>query len=114
MQESVLFGYFAVAKQNSITMRKNSHFSGQQYYENVTLLEDFEDTMTASHDGVYGSPMKVEFISLHDDGGVTSVEDVGVSDTTVRYFNLQGLEVEKPQCGIYVELSNGRSRMVKL
>lgn len=83
-------------------------------YENVMLLEDFEGTMTASHDGVYGSPMMVEFIPLHDDGGVTSVEDVGVSDTTVRYFNLQGLEVEKPQCGIYVELSNGRSRMVKL
>lgn len=40
MQESVLFGYFAVAKQNSITMRKNSHFSGQPLYGQVTKLLD--------------------------------------------------------------------------
>lgn len=82
-------------------------------YGYITLLEDFEGTITASHDGAYGSPMMVEFIPLHG-GDLTSVEGVGISDASVRYFNLQGLEVEKPQCGVYVEVSNGKSRMVKL
>lgn len=40
MQESALFGYLAVAKQNSITMRKNSHFSGQPLYGQVIKLLD--------------------------------------------------------------------------
>jgi len=40
LQESVLFGYFGVAKQNSITMRKNSHFSGQPLYGQVIKLLD--------------------------------------------------------------------------
>lgn len=106
-------GYIMPGNVNIVPIGKFTFEPGISYGK-ITLLEDFEGTMTASHDGVYGSPMMVEFIPLHDDGGVTSVEDVGVSDTTVRYFNLQGLEVEKPQCGIYVELSNGRSRMVKL
>lgn len=40
MQESVLLGYFAVVKQNQITIRKNSHFIGQPLFGQVIKLLD--------------------------------------------------------------------------
>lgn len=50
MQESALFGYLAVAKQNSITMRKNSHFSGQPLYGQVIKLLDKSKTLQFSRE----------------------------------------------------------------
>ena len=50
MQESVLFGYFAVAKQNSITIGKNCHFSGQSHYCQVIKLLDKSNVLQFSRE----------------------------------------------------------------
>lgn len=42
----------------------------------------------------------------------TSVDELEVSDSAARYYNLQGVEVEKPVNGLYIRVANGKSEKV--
>lgn len=42
----------------------------------------------------------------------TSVAEIETSEDNVRYYNLQGVEVEKPVNGLYIRVANGKSEKV--
>ena len=42
----------------------------------------------------------------------TSVAEIEAADGTARYYNLQGVEIEKPAKGLYIRVANGKSEKV--
>lgn len=52
-------------------------------------------------------------VAIHAGTGITAVSDVCVeSDNSVKYYNLQGLEVENPTKGLYIRTINGKSEKI--
>lgn len=45
---------------------------------------------------------------------LSGIESVEVKDNAVRYFNLQGVEVENPKAGIFVKVADGKATKVAI
>lgn len=96
-----------------------NYFTNPKFYEVVTV-EPGESMDVTGFVGRYlkkGSegpaelqlnPIKVE---RNTQNGIAEIE---ASDSKAVYFNLQGLRVENPDNGIFIEVKNGASRRVSL
>lgn len=87
---------------------------GQTLYDTDKTLkfeEDFEGTVTVSHNGDYFTPMKVKFTPSEISGTSELISDT--EESSVRYYNLQGIEVDTPDTGLFIEMRQGKSRLVR-
>ena len=54
----------------------------------------------------------IEFTAENDN--ISGIDSVEASDSGARYFNIHGVEVNRPDSGIYVKISNGKASKVNI
>lgn len=96
-----------------------NYFTNPKFYEVVTV-EPGESMDVTGFVGRYqkkGSEVPAELqlnpvkVEKNTESGLAEIE---VSDAKAVYFNLQGVRVEDPDNGIFIEVKNGASRKVSL
>lgn len=80
-------------------------------YDDV-LAEDFEGTIVVQAYPDYWTPFEIELIPL-ETTGVNEIEVSEKANQGTRYYNLQGVEVNEPAGGIFIEVTGDTSRLVR-
>ena len=66
----------------------------------------------------YDGPVIIQYDELHNTicafADPNSVNTIGVTDHGVTYYNLQGVEVEHPNKGIFIRVADGKSEKVMI
>lgn len=101
------------------TVAMYNYFTNPKFYDVVTV-EPGESMDVTGFVGRYqkkGSEVPAELqlnpvkVEKNTESGLAEIE---VSDAKAVYFNLQGVRVEDPDNGIFIEVKNGASRKVSL
>lgn len=100
----------AYAAEEEDTTDPNAKDGFEKYNGETINLNTASHTISFyAHDGVVESPVRTIVFSI-----ATDVEGIASDDAkgNVKYFNLQGVEVDNPAEGIYIRVANGKAEKI--